>query len=99
MFDRRSHIEQEIRNKRQWLASQDPEYLEEFDNHRRSLSCLGRDDLLHLAQSIDWPPLDVAFAVIHGLEPELEGLHVEITSIEEHLKWFAIACSAHAKTK
>ena len=96
LSSRHSYLEQEIRRNREWVASQNPAYLEEFDNNRRFLSYLDMDDLVQIAQSAHGS-LDVALAEIQRWEPELEALYRETTLIEAHLEWVAEERSAHAK--
>jgi hypothetical protein len=98
MKSRCSYLEQELRSKREWLASRTPEQLEEFDSHRRTMTQIDIEDLLHMAQS-DRSPFEAVFAEILGWRPELVALRKEITSISEHLEWIAKGRSARGRAR
>lgn len=92
-------MEHELRKRREWLAAQYPDLLEQFDSHRRAMSDFDMQSWLYMTQSVDLPLLYAAFSEIYWWEPELEALHREITSTENHLRWFAEARLEHARTK
>ena len=90
---RRSHLENEVRIRREWIAFQDSGYLAELRFHRLHESGLDADTLIQMTRSGDfW--IDEVLAEIPSLEMELDDLHVEIGNIEGLLEWFANVCSA-----
>ncbi|GAB7322303.1 hypothetical protein MBLNU13_g03281t1 [Cladosporium sp. NU13] len=95
---RRSHLENEIRLRREWIDFQDSGYFVELDFHRLHMSYLDADTLVQMTRSgDDW--IDEVLAEIPSLEAEHEDLHIEIGNIEGLLEWIANVCVAPAKRK